>query len=870
MKTLRIILSKLGYLLESRRTRQEFDEETESHIAMLTERFMARGMTREEALSAARRQFGNRTSLGEAHNEMQTFVWFENLWQDLRYGFRVLLKNKAFAAVAVLTLALGIGANTAIFSVVNAAILRPLPYPEPGKLAVLWGNVKRVRVERRGTTYPDFEEWRDQNQRFTAMAAFDDHTFALTGIESPEAVQGEYVSAAYFPLLGISAEVGRTFSSEEDRVPQRDAVAVLSDRLWRRRFGGDPAVVGRTIQFDGRAYTVIGVAPAGFAGLSHGVEVWVPYVMSGSGEELGSRRLVGLRVLARLRPGVSMAQGQAEMDAIAKRQEQAYPATNQARGVEVSSLQRETSGDVRAPLLVLLAAVGFVLLIASTNVANLLLARSEARQHEIAMRTALGASRARVMRQLLAEGAILVALGCAGGLALAHYGILALMAASPLHFASFVHPTIDGSVGLFTVAICSLVALMLGLAPAAQLTTAGIAGRSAIGRRDSRFRDALVVAEMALSLLLLIGAGLMIRSLHSLASIDPGYDPTRVVVVQLGLQRTQPSLPADILRNISALPSVASASLGSDVPFTGEMAVYYTAEGQAPMTAQTMPRAYFHRVSPEFFRTLRTPMLFGRAFTDQEIHDGTGVAIVTENLVRRFWPGQDPVGKRIKVGRVDSTNPWLTIVGVVGEMKYRGLFQNPTADPDLFTVFNERSSQFAVLARTSIDPTSMLTVIRNTVQRSEPSLLIFHAAKLDDFVEEEMAGPRFTSALMAIFAGIALLLASIGIYGVISYSVSRRTREIGLRVALGAGSAEVLRMVMRRGMMLVGVGLLLGTATALVLTRMMASLINGVSSTDPLTFAAAAALLMAVAAIACLVPAARAVRIDPAIALRDE
>jgi putative ABC transport system permease protein len=571
-----------------------------------------------------------------------------------------------------------------------------------------------------------------------------------------------------------------------------------------------------------------------------------------------------------------MAQAQAEMDAIARRQEQDYPASNQARGVEVASLEREATGDIRTPLLVLLAAVGFVLLIASTNVVNLLLARSETRQHEVAMRTALGASRGRLVRQLLAESAILVACGCAAGLALAHYGIIALMAGSPLKFSSFVHPTIDAPVALFTVAVCCVVALVLGLAPAALVGDGFDAaikqgvGRATGGRRGARFRDALVVAEISLSLLLLIGAGLMIRSLRHVATIDPGYDPTHLVALQVGLPQPRPSAPGDILRSISALPSVESVSFATDTPLSGDMAVFYTAEGQPPMTAQTMPRAYFHRAAPDYFRTLRTPFKFGRDFSAQEIHGGAPVTIVTENMVRRFWPGQDPVGRRIKVGRMDSTNPWLTIVGVVEEMKYRGLPQNPTADPDLFVPFNERAPSFAVLVRTSLDPSSMLPAIRNAVQQSEPSILILNPHTLEDLVLQEMSGQRFAASLMAIFAGIALFLAAIGIYGVISYSVSRRTREIGLRVALGAGRSGVLRLVAGRGMALVAFGILFGTAAALALTRVMASLIHGVSSTDPLTFTAAAGLLMTVALIACILPASRAVRIDPAVALRDE
>ncbi len=852
----------------------DFDDEINAHIGLLAERFRGQGMTPDEAWNAARRQFGNRTALREVRYEMQTRVWLETLLQDLRYGVRVLAKNKGFLMVAILTLALGIGANTAIFSVVNAAILRPLPYPDPSRLVVLWGNVKRVRVERRGASYPDYLDWRSQSRSFTAMAAFDDNQFALTGIGSAERISGEYVSPSYFSLLGIHAPLGRIFLSGEDTVPLRDAVAILSDGAWKRRFGGDPAIVGRAIQLDGRAYTIVGVAPPGFLGLSDQAEVWVPFAVA-AGNEYSDRGTRGFRVLARLKPSVPLARAQAEMDTISNALAKAYPETNEARAVELSSLERETLGDLRKPLLVLLAAVGFVLLISSTNVANLLLARSDTRRHEVAMRAALGASSGRLLRQLLAESAVLVTLGSLAGLVLAHYGIRALMAASPLKFPSTVHPGIDSGVILFTMLVSCAVGLALGLAPAVQIRNASFGDalkqtgtRSTAGRRGSRFRDVLVVAEISLSLLLLIGAGLMIRSLRHLAALNPGYDPSHVAVLRVTVG--QALSPAGILRRLSALPAVESASIATDAPLAGSNAIFYAAEGQPPMNAQARPRAYFHRISPDFFHTLHTRFLSGRAFTEEEIHADANVAIVTENMVRHFWPGQDPIGRRIKVGGLDSTRPWLSIVGVVDELKYRGLPQNPTADPDLFQVFNEHSHDFSVLVRTSLSPAPMLAAIRAVLTREEPSILIYNAGALEDLAYRETAQSRFTGWLMAIFAGIALVLAMIGIYGVMSYTVSRRTREIGLRMALGASRPEVLRLVAARGMALVTIGMLIGSAAALALTRTMATLVYGVSATDPLTFASAALTLMAVAMIACLAPAARAIGIDPGVALREE
>ena len=881
------MFQKMRALLDRRRRRQEFDDEADQHINLLADRFVRQGMDPEEALYAARRQFGNVTALKETHNDMSPSVWLETFWQDLRYAVRSLAKNKGFTAVAVLTLALGIGANTAIFSVVNAAILRPLPFPDASRLVVLWGNVKRVVVERRGASYPDFNDWRDQSRSFDAMAAFNPNAFALTGVDSPERISGEYVSQPYFSLLGIHAALGRTFTPDEDRVPQRDAVVVLSDGLWKRRFGADPAIVGRSIQLDGRAYTVVGVAPEGFRGLSDNAELWVPFVMSGSARDLAERGNRWFVVLARLKPGVFPKQAQNDLDAVSQRLARTYSATNEGRGVEVAPLASEAFGGVRKALFVLLAAVGFVLLIAAANVANLMIARSDARQHEVAMRAALGASRWRLARQLLMESAVLVALGCAAGLVFAHYGIGALMAASPLKFPTYIHPGVDAAVGIFTTVICCAVALALGLIPAVHLRNFGESLQSGVravgGHRGSRFRDALVVAETSVSLLLLIGAGLMIRTVLHLSTLDPGYDPTHVVDMRISLPQLGPSAGSDapdaktmaaandILRRVAVLPSVRSASIGTDAPLTDGNAIYYTAEGQPPVDAHNTPRAYAHRVSPDFFRTLRTRFVAGRTFSADEAQRGADVAIVTENLVRRFWPGQDPLGKRIREGRPNSSNKrWLTIVGVVEEMKYRGLPQNPTADPDLFGVFNQRSRDFALLVRTSLPPASMLSAIKKTLLRTDPSIIIYDAGTLEDLMSQETARSRFTGWLLAIFAALALALAMIGIYGVVSYRVSRRTREIGVRMALGAGRRQVLGMIVGRGMMVVVAGLVLGAIAALALTRVMATLIYGVSPTDPATFVAAAGVLASVGALACLVPASRASRIDPVVALRNE
>jgi predicted permease len=801
--------------------------------------------------------------------------------QDLRYAARTLRARPGFTVVAALTLALGIGANTAIFSVVDAVILRPLPYPEPARLVELWGNVKRAKVERRGASYPDYADWRGQSRGFEATAAFDSASFTLTGVDEPERLTGEYASQPYFDLLGVRAALGRTFLPEEDQVPQRNPVVVLSDGLWKRRFGADPGMVGRRINLDNRACSVIGVMPPWFRGVTDTADLWMPFMMAGTAQDFAERGTRGFAALARLKPGVPLAQAQAELDGISKRLESAYPGTNQGRAVEVSPLDRELFGDLRKPLLVLLVAVGFVLLIACTNVANLLLARAEARQREIAVRIALGAGRGRVLHQMTTESCLLALMGAGAGILLAQWGVGLLMAASPVTFPSYIHPGLNPQVTRFTVLITCAAGLALGLAPAAQVRSGNLleafkqaSSHAADNRGGRRFRNALVVAEVAFAMLLLIGAGLLIRSVRQLAAIRPGYDPAHLLTLRVSLPRLAPPAVAvtagEVLRRVAQIPSVDAVALATDVPLGGSNAILYTAEGQPPVTAQNVPRAYVHRASPGFFKALRIPILAGRTFTETEMQGSGDVAVVSESVVKRFWPGQDPIGKRIKGGGAASKAPWVTIVGVVNDMKYRGLPSNPTADPDLFFPLSERQRQFSLLLRTPLDPSSLAPSVRKVLHDADPATVVFNISTLQEFMARETARSRFTGWLMGIFAGCALLLAMIGIYGVMSYAVTRRTQEIGVRMALGAARSDVLKLVVGRGMALIGLGLALGAAAALGLTRLIGSLLYGVTSTDPMTFAAAALALAAVALAACLLPASRASRIAPAMALRNE
>ncbi len=868
-----ILRLRVRALLLRRRLDRDLEDELAFHLA-----------TRAESAGplAARRHFGNPTFVKETVRDMWTFNWLETLARDLRYAARSLSKSPGFAAVAILTLALGIGANTAIFSVVNAVLLHPLPYPEPDRLVELWGNVKRAKVERRGTSFADYLDWRKESQSFERMALFTDGTLTLNGVAEPERVVGEYVGHGYFELLGVAPQFGRSFLASEDQVPQRDRVAILSDGFWKRRFGGDPLAVGRSIQLQDKMYTVVGVMPPGFRGVDDRSDLWLPLMMAAGPQDLGNRGNRGPAVLARLKSGVGIAQAQSEMDAICKRLEQQYPQTNEGRGVELSPLEQEIFGDLRRPLVVLLVAVGFVLLIACTNVANLMLARSEARQREIAVRIALGAGRGRMIHQLITESLVLALTGAGAGILLAGWGVKALVAASPITFPGYVNPAIDWTVAGFTAAVSCLAGVAMGLAPAVQVRTSNLfeafkaaSSHAADSRGGQRFRSALVVAEVAFAMLLLVGAGLLIRSVQQLAAIRPGFDPAHVLTMRVGIPRVAGSQTQSVTAAravqaaVAQLPSVESAAAGSDVPFAGSSAIFFTAEGQPPVTAQNVPRAYVHAVSANFFQVLRIPILAGRTFTAAEMA-GSDAVIVTDNLARRFWAGQDPIGKRLKRGTSDSTAPWMTVVGVVNEMKYRGLPANPTADPDIFMPIRDQSQQFALLLRTPLDPSSLAPAVRKTLRELDSTTVVYSVAPLDNLMERQTANSRFTGWLMGIFAASALLLAMIGIYGVMSYAVTRRTQEIGIRVALGAARGDVLRLVVRRGMTLIAAGLALGIAGALAITRLIGALLYGVTPRDALTFGGAAVMLALVALFACLIPASRAARIHPAVALRNE
>ena len=837
----------------------------------------------------------------------------DTLTQDIRFALRTFRKSPGFTAIALLTLALGIGANTAIFIVVNAVLIRALPYEQPESLIVLWGNVQRGVVERRGASRPDVADWRARNRSFEDLAIYDLETYTVVSAgDEPERVSGELVSPAYFKLLRVRPLVGRTFEESENRTGVA-LNAILGHGLWTRRFGGNPSVVGSTITLSDRTFTIVGVMPRGFRGLTDEAELWTT-TSSERPALLTARGSRGPLVLGRLKPGIALTSAQGDLDRICRELEREYPVTNEKRGVELVPLATDMFGELRDALLVVLGAVAVVLLIACANVAGLLLSRAEARQREMAIRTAIGASRARIARQLVVEGLMLTLTAGVIGVLFAHWAADALVAFSPVTFPGFVRVDADRTVLLFTFGVSTVMGVLLGLAPTWQMGGGSLAsrlkeaGRGTAGGGRLLFRQAIVTAEIALAVILLVGAGLLIRSLVALNAVDPGSDAERLLTLRVSL----PALPASVTaavpaapaasaaanaapsaaapveanagsevnapqvasiigERVAAVPGVERVGIGSTIPLGGSTASSYTAEGQVPMGAQERPRTYRHFVQPGFFAALNMTFVAGRDFTRAEAQQQTPTSvIVSEPLAKRFWPDQDPIGRRIKTGMPDSTDPWLTIIGVVREAKLRGLPRNPTSDPDIYQPLAPQSRYFSLLVRTRVPPETVIDSVRRAIRGVEPSATVFGVVTMERRMADRTARPRFVSWLMGVFAGLALLLSAIGVYGVLAQHVARRTQEIGLRMALGASAGDILRLVLRRGLGLVGVGLAIGGVLALVMTRLIQTLLFGVSQTDPVTFAGVIGTLGAVALVATWVPARRAMRVDPLVALRRD
>ena len=805
----------------------------------------------------------------------------ETLWKDLRFGVRTLAKSPGFAAVAVLTLALGVGATTAIFSVVNALLLRPLPFKDLDRLVAVWEAVPAQGVERNEISEPNYLDWRAQSSSFEHLAVYSWWSVNVSGVETPERVQGFQVSPNFFDALGARAALGRTFLPEEEQ-PGKDRVVILSDGYWRSRFAADPAIVGKTLTLNGIGRTVVGVMPKGFD-YPTGGEMWSPYRFDPA--NTSPRYAHFLLGVGRLRAGVTREQAEAELGGVAARLEQQYPETNAGRRVAVRPLLADTVRQYRPMLLLMLAAVGFVLLIACANVANLLLARAASRSREMAIRAALGAGRLRILRQLLTESLMLALAGGGLGVLLAVWGVDLIAALFPSDFVRYIpgwgQIGVDRRALLFTLAVSLAAGVLFGLAPALRASRADLndalkEGGKAGGAERNRLRSLLVVAEVALSLVLLAGAGLMLRSFVRLLEVKPGFDPERVLVAELILPRARYREDAQAVEfysrlreGVGGLPGVRSAALTSFIPLAGSNATTgFTVEGQPRPPHGQEPEANYRAVTPGYFSTMRIPLVGGRAFDEGDAAGAERVCVVNEALARKYFPGEDPLGRYVRGEGGTPEAQLKRIVGVVGDVRHN-LDEDPK--PEIyFPEAQDASRSMVLVARADADPLSLAPAVRAQVQALDRDLPVYNVRTMDQVRAESIFRQRFSVVLLGIFAALALALASVGLYGVISYTVTQRTHEIGVRMALGAQGGDVLRMVVRQGMAHVAVGVGAGLAGSLLLTRVMAGLLYGVSATDPATFAGVSLLLAAVALAACLVPARRAAKVDPIKALRYE
>jgi predicted permease len=885
-------LTKLGMRLRALRhgdeVHREISEEWQFHIDLRTEENIRRGMTPEEARQSAEQHFGNSAHIKDVSWDVRGGGLVETLWQDMRYGLRMLRKFPGFTVVAVLTLALGIGANTAIFSIVNAVLLRPLPYMQPNQLVDL--NLKTEQSDQAFVPYPSFLYWQRETHTLSAMGAWTDATINLTGTGMATRLGGRCVSANFFSLFGVRPILGRNFRPEDDRLGAA-AVVLVNEGFWKDRLGASPSAIGKTLTLDGGHYTIIGVIPSTFQFWS-AAEIYVPIGQSEnpSFDNSGPSRV--LQIIGRLAPGVTLAQARAEMNVIDRNRVVAHPeSADTATGVTIHSLRQDVIGDLEPTLLLLLGAVGFVLLIACANVASLLLARSTARTREFAIRTALGAGRNRVIRQLLTESLLLFAIGGTFGTALAELVTHPALTLLPTALPQMLRVSPDSHMLIFAVAISGLTGVLFGLIPAMRVSlpklqeTLKKGGRGiAAGRHVTQ--SVLVVAEISLALVLLTGAGLMIRSMNRLWNVNPGFDSHNLMFFTVGFP--PPSKPdptairvrdGELGTKLAALPGVESVSVcHGALPMSGDwtIAPYWPPNQPRPANGAVKDTAELYAVGADYFRAMRMGLRQGRTFNKQDIHSAPAVIIIDEHLARHLFANENPIGKRLDVGFLGVAE----IVGEVGHVKHFGLDADSSAQiqeqiyvpfsqlPDLFAPM--LANQATYILRTSVPPATLVDVMRHAVSETNSQGIVYDVQTMDEVLANSQRERRFSLALLGPFAAIALVLSTVGIYGVISSLAAQRTAEIGIRMALGAQPWEILRMVIGQGGKLALTGITVGIVASFAFTRLIAKLLFGVRSDDPATFASVAILLALVSVAACYIPARRAMRVDPMVALRHE
>jgi len=864
----------------------ELDDEIRSTVDLLADQKIRDGMPPDTARRAARIEVGGVEQVKEAVRDARVSTWLDSFARDVRFGLRVLQKNPGFAAVAVLTLTLGIGANTAIFSVADAVLLNPVPFPHPNRLVDLYE--KTNTTSRAGIPYPDLLDWQRDNHGFEGIAGYMGDEFTLTGSGKPARIPGERVSANFFSVLGVRPILGRTFRGTDDQVGVQP-VALISEGLWKRAFASNTDVLGKTIALNGKAHVIVGVVPSGFRFFSR-FDSGVPdaiFVPLGQWDVSRLRDRVvrmGLTAVGRLKPGVTVGQAQAEMNQIAANLARTYPNSNAKVGAVVIPMKQDVGGDLRSALLILLGAVGLVLLVACANLANLLLARSSGRAQEFAIRAALGASQKRLRRQLLVESTILALAGGTGGVLLANLGTRYVLSMFPTVLPSVVR--VQTNLGVLGAALAAslLSVVLFGLAPALKISAVGLQsglkesnGTTSSGHHRTQF--AVVVTEISLSLVLLIAAGLLMRSFVRVWSTNPGFDPDDVLTMSVSISSANLSSPRKALASyrelrdrISSIPGVSAASLSlGSVPFSGSWSAYpLWRSGQTPPSALTQWRwAAAVAADPDYFRVLRIPLIRGREFTEEDGHSAP-VVVIDQGLARQLFPNEDPVGRRLDLGPQATAE----VVGLVRHVLPTGLDGDAASALGQmyfpYAAFPGAPTSTMLIIRSSVKPLSLVPAIQERVEALDPNAVVYDARTMKEMISGSLAGRRFSMALLGAFAGMALLLAAMGIYGVVSYFVTQRTHEIGIRMALGAQPGDIVRDVLSRGSRMALAGIALGLAASFGLTRLMKSMLVGVSATDPLTFIAVTGVLLVVALLACWIPARRAMKVDPMVAVRYE